>query len=74
MVPLILFFQVRRGGCHFAQKVKVAQDSKDASAVIIVDDEGSTRTPSEIRTIIMADGQYYKYVNNWRQYYFHLLF
>lgn len=49
--------QVRRGGCHFAEKVKIAQDSKGASAVIIVDEAGSRRTPNDIKTIIMADGE-----------------
>ena len=46
---------VKRGICTFVKKVRVAQDTKNADAVIIVDRDDSPYTPSTIRNIIVAD-------------------
>ena len=48
---------VRRGECTFAQKVLIAEKYKDASAVIIVDKESSTKTAEQIQATIMADDE-----------------
>jgi len=45
---------VRRGNCNFVTKIRIAE-KKEAMAVIVVDTEGSNRTPSEIQRVIMAD-------------------
>ncbi|CEM13802.1 unnamed protein product [Vitrella brassicaformis CCMP3155] len=46
---------VRRGNCNFVTKVRIAQEKKEAMAVIVVDTLGSSRTPSEIQRVIMGD-------------------
>jgi hypothetical protein len=46
---------VKRGICTFVTKVRIAQDSKGADAVIIVDRDDSPYTPNTIRNIIVAD-------------------
>lgn len=45
---------VERGGCSFAQKVRVAEDF-GAGAVIIVDSQSSFLTKDDIHTVIMSD-------------------
>jgi len=56
-VRLKNFVMVRRGGCSFVRKVSTAS-SKGAHAVIVVDTEGSKRTPIDIRDIIVSDDGY----------------
>jgi len=53
---------VRRGGCSFVTKVKVAQQ-KGAHAVIIVDKEDSDLKPHDIRRIIVADDGFGKAID-----------
>jgi len=48
---------VRRGGCTFVTKVKIAQE-KGAHAVIVVDKESSSLTSEDIQKIVMADDGY----------------
>eukprot|EP00441_Pelagodinium_beii_P041826 CAMPEP_0197629504 /NCGR_PEP_ID=MMETSP1338-20131121/7322_1 /TAXON_ID=43686 ORGANISM="Pelagodinium beii, Strain RCC1491" /NCGR_SAMPLE_ID=MMETSP1338 /ASSEMBLY_ACC=CAM_ASM_000754 /LENGTH=471 /DNA_ID=CAMNT_0043200549 /DNA_START=111 /DNA_END=1526 /DNA_ORIENTATION=- len=57
-VKLINIVMVRRGSCSFTTKVKVAQKSKDAHAVIIVDKEDSNLKTSDMPNIIVADDGY----------------
>eukprot|EP00922_Rhytidocystis_sp_ex-Travisia-forbesii_P003928 GHVS01005700.1.p1 GENE.GHVS01005700.1~~GHVS01005700.1.p1 ORF type:complete len:619 (-),score=101.23 GHVS01005700.1:677-2533(-) len=45
---------VRRGDCHFVTKVVVAE-KKGATAVVIVDSEGSMTSAMDVKKIIMAD-------------------
>jgi hypothetical protein len=56
-VRLKNFVMVRRGGCSFVTKVRIAS-YKGAHAVIVVDTEGSDRKPSDIREIIMSSDGY----------------
>jgi len=53
-VRLINIILVRRGGCSFTKKVKVAS-AKGAHAVIIVDKEDSVLTSKDMHNIIVAD-------------------
>jgi len=46
---------VRRSGCSFVRKVKVAEEEFNAHAVIVVDKEDSPLRSETIQTIIMAD-------------------
>jgi hypothetical protein len=55
---LINIVMVRRGQCSFVRKVLVAQESKEAHAVIIVDKEDSTMTSKDLKNIIVADDGY----------------
>jgi hypothetical protein len=54
---LINVLLLRRGGCSFVTKVKIAQQ-KCAHAVIIVDKESSNLTDADMRNIIVADDGY----------------
>eukprot|EP00922_Rhytidocystis_sp_ex-Travisia-forbesii_P003927 GHVS01005698.1.p1 GENE.GHVS01005698.1~~GHVS01005698.1.p1 ORF type:complete len:629 (-),score=115.20 GHVS01005698.1:669-2555(-) len=45
---------VRRGDCHFVTKAVVAE-KKGATAVVIVDSEGSMSSAMDVKKIIMAD-------------------
>eukprot|EP00747_Dinoflagellata_sp_TGD_P030978 gnl/TRDRNA2_/TRDRNA2_134988_c0_seq1.p1 gnl/TRDRNA2_/TRDRNA2_134988_c0~~gnl/TRDRNA2_/TRDRNA2_134988_c0_seq1.p1 ORF type:complete len:493 (+),score=110.27 gnl/TRDRNA2_/TRDRNA2_134988_c0_seq1:52-1479(+) len=56
-VRLIHIVMVRRGGCSFVTKVRVAR-KKGAHAVIIVDSEASQYTSDDIQRIIVADDGY----------------
>eukprot|EP00419_Tripos_fusus_P022286 CAMPEP_0172715076 /NCGR_PEP_ID=MMETSP1074-20121228/67335_1 /TAXON_ID=2916 /ORGANISM="Ceratium fusus, Strain PA161109" /LENGTH=456 /DNA_ID=CAMNT_0013539613 /DNA_START=6 /DNA_END=1376 /DNA_ORIENTATION=+ len=53
-VRLINIVLVKRGGCSFTQKVRVAVE-KGAHAVVIVDKPESTLTAKDLRNIIVAD-------------------
>lgn len=57
-VKLINIVMVRRGSCSFTTKVKVAQQNKQAHAVIIVDKEDSNLKSSDMPNIIVADDGY----------------
>eukprot|EP01068_Selenidium_serpulae_P008937 Selendium_serpulae@DN5109_c0_g1_i1.p1 len=57
--PLKRIIVVRRGGCHFAQKVQTAQKEHNADAVIVVDNNPE-RTSSDVRLIIMAEDDGHK--------------
>jgi hypothetical protein len=46
---------IKRGGCSFAQKVEIAQDSKGADAVIIVDSDNSEYTPNDMKDLVIVD-------------------
>jgi len=48
---------VRRGKCSFVTKVSVAA-KKGAHAVIVIDQEGSTKTPQEIQNEVVSDDGY----------------
>ncbi|CAK0852733.1 unnamed protein product [Prorocentrum cordatum] len=54
---LINIFVIRRGGCSFVTKVKIAAE-KCAHAVIIVDREDSNQTAEDLKHIIVADDGY----------------
>ncbi|CAD7968674.1 unnamed protein product [Amoebophrya sp. A120] len=54
LMPIVL---VQRGKCSFAKKVKVAEEAKKASAVIIIDKESSGKTSEQIQATIMADDE-----------------
>jgi hypothetical protein len=54
-MKLINIVALKRGKCAFTKKVKVAQEYKDAHAVIIVDKEESTYTTKDLETVIVAD-------------------
>lgn len=51
---LIHIVLLRRGGCSFLRKVSIAQKTKGAHAVIIVDAKGSALTGPQIRRIIVT--------------------
>lgn len=57
-VRLINIVMVRRGNCSFTTKVRIAQDFKDAHAVIIIDREDSDLTSDSLANIIVADDGY----------------
>lgn len=57
-VKLINIVMVRRGSCSFTTKVRVAQDYKEAHAVIIIDREDSDLTSESLANIIVADDGY----------------
>lgn len=47
---------VHRGVCSFVRKVQVAQDTKNAAAVIVIDYEASAEEPFyDVRSVLMAD-------------------
>lgn len=48
-------FVVKRSGCSFVRKVKVAEEEFNAHAVIVVDRDDSPLRSETIQTIIMAD-------------------
>eukprot|EP00927_Polykrikos_kofoidii_P020694 TRINITY_DN1984_c0_g1_i3.p1 TRINITY_DN1984_c0_g1~~TRINITY_DN1984_c0_g1_i3.p1 ORF type:complete len:485 (+),score=101.38 TRINITY_DN1984_c0_g1_i3:74-1528(+) len=56
-VVLINIAIVRRGRCSFVTKTRVAA-KKGAHALIIVDQEGSTRTAKDLQNIVVADDGY----------------
>jgi hypothetical protein len=56
--PILNIVIVRRGGCTFVTKVRVAQEAKGAHAVIIVDQESSSYTSETIQNLIVADDGY----------------
>jgi len=56
-VRLINIVMVKRGGCSFTQKVRVAVQ-KGAHAVVIVDKPDSSLTAKDLRNIIVADDGY----------------
>merc|ERR1719181_1919131 len=56
--PVLKIVLVRRGGCTFVTKVRVAQEAKGAHAVIIVDQESSSYTSETIQNLIVADDGY----------------
>jgi hypothetical protein len=55
---LINVVMVRRGKCSFVRKVLVAQEKKEAHAVIIIDKEDSTMTSKELKNLIPGDDGY----------------
>lgn len=57
-IRLINIVMVRRGNCSFTHKVRIAQDTKDAHAVIIIDREDSDFTAESLANIIVADDGY----------------